>query len=163
MASEKEEKEVRIFVDLDGVLADWEKGVLDKFGKTHKEVKSHILWSVIAKSKSFWKTLDKTTDFHHLWDYVKSLNISILSGCPKSSFDNADTQKREWCKENLGEDVHVITCLAKNKQDHLLNEGDILIDDNESNCKKWRESGGIAILHTDSISTIEILKVILKK
>ena len=163
MASEKEEKEVKIFVDLDGVLADWEGGVLSKFGKPHKEVKSHILWSVIAKSKSFWRTLDKTHDFHSLWEYLKSFDISVLSGCPKSSFDNADIQKREWCKEHLGENVHVITCLAKNKQEHISNNGDILIDDNESNCKRWRDSGGISILHTDSESTIEKLKSILMK
>lgn len=151
---------MRIFVDLDGVLADWEQGVRNKFGSDHTEIKSHVLWPLIGKSKTFWLDIPKISNFDLLWDFVKGFNPTILSGCPKSSFENAKAQKLAWCETHLGDHVEVITCLAKNKQDHLVEEKDILIDDNEQNCERWEKAGGIAILHKneDIETTLNKLK-----
>lgn len=147
---------MRIFVDLDGVLADWEGAVSKIFGKHHSEVKGHVLWPFIAKSKTFWVDLEKLPDADILWDNIKNHDIKILTGCPKSSFENAKNQKLSWCKEHFP-DAEVITCLAKDKQLHIVESGDILIDDNQSNCKRWEEAGGISILHIGAIDTLEKL------
>lgn len=159
VGKKRKEAKMKIFVDLDGVLANWEQGVINKFGAAHTEIKGHVLWPLIGKSKSFWYELPKISGFDKLWAAVKDLEPTILSGCPKSSFDNAREQKLRWCETHLG-DVEVITCLAKNKQDHIVEAGDILIDDNEQNCERWVKAGGIAILHKDEEvdKTIEELK-----
>lgn len=165
MAFTKGEKILKIFVDLDGVLADWEGRVYNIFGKDHKSVKSHILWQFIGESENFWLNIEKISNFDVIWEYVKDKSPTILTGCPKSSFTKSQDQKIEWCKINLGPDVDVITCLAKDKQKHITEPGDILIDDNIDNCSRWIEHGGVAIHHDNDNpeKTIELLNKILSK
>lgn len=147
---------MKLFVDLDGVLCDFEKGVRNLFGgKGPKEIPLKEMWKRLSFADNFYANLDWMPDGRELWEGVKHLNPTILTGIPHGNW--APKQKRVWCGRNLGWDVPVITCFAREKHTHG-NPGDILIDDTEKNLQPWKSMGGVFILHTASSDSLEQLK-----
>lgn len=136
-----------IFCDLDGVLADFQQGVINKFNKYPDQISSSIMWGAINKSKIFFETLPWMPKGHQLWSRIKQYNPIILTGIPKGS-RTAIEQKINWCKRELGEDIQVITCSTKEKSKYCL-PGSILIDDRTDNLDKWHEKGGKFILYDE--------------
>lgn len=147
-----------IFCDLDGVLADFELGVINRFNKRPHELKSGIMWGVINKSKTFFETLPWMPRGRELWDEIKQYDPIILTGIPRSS--TAAEQKRRWCARELGTDIHVITCSTKNKPDFCITNS-LLIDDRTDNSKLWSVKGGNFILYDEDL-TVEIVAKIHK-
>jgi hypothetical protein len=142
-----------LFCDLDGVLADFEKGVYNKFKKYPDQLNPGLMWGVINKSSDFFETLPFMPKGGELWDNIRHYNPIILTGLPKKS-DAIKQQKINWCKRELGDDVDVITCLTKDKCKYCLRDA-ILIDDRTSNLNKWTERGGKFILYSeDKLETI---------
>lgn len=153
-----------IFCDLDGVLADFDQGFIDVMGKpidTCLPGDKKIFWSRIASKSDYWFGLPPKEDYLELWDNIKEYNPIILTGAPYSGFRNAEQGKTLWCKSHLEENVQVAVVITKDKPKYLNAPGDILIDDNEKNCKAWEEAGGVAILHTSARDTIKRLGEIL--
>lgn len=146
---------MQLFVDLDGVLCDFERRVHEIFGKSPKEIPLKVMWGKLASLDNFYGELDWMPDGQDLWAGVKDLKPTILTGIPMGGW--APKQKRSWCYRNLGWEVPVITCFAKEKQDHGK-PGDILIDDTKRNIDAWKSMGGIAIHHTDAKSSLAKLK-----
>ena len=141
-----------IFCDLDGVLADFEQGVINRFNKTPDELKPGLMWGVINKSNSFFDTLPWMPRGKELWTAIKEYDPIILTGVPRSA--TAAEQKRKWCARELGPDVHVITCSTKDKPDYCIINS-VLIDDRSDNLNAWNTKGGKFLLydeeHTDKI------------
>lgn len=135
----------KLFLDLDGVFSDFDQHYNDLFNQSNKEIKDNVMWKNIHSYDKWWTEMPKMKTFDQLWDIVKIYNPTILTGCPPSKFNHASEGKKEWCKKHFGENVPVITCLSRDKYKHMTQEGDILIDDMEKNCKKWEDNGGIAI------------------
>jgi len=146
---------MQVFVDLDGVLCDFEKRVHEIFGKKPKEIPPKVMWGKLASIDNFYSELDWMPDGRDLWDGVKHLNPIILTGIPMGGW--APHQKRSWCYRNLGCDISVITCFAKEKQNYGK-PGDILIDDTKRNIDAWKSIGGIAIHHVTAKSSLAKLK-----
>ena len=136
----------KIFLDLDGVMADFEGHYLTKFGHAHDSVNDPQMWRNINSCDDWWTTMVKMHTHDELWEAIKEYNPTVLTGCPISKYEHAAEGKKIWCENIFGSDVPVITCLSKNKQNHMINKGDILIDDMEKNCNNWTEAGGHAIL-----------------
>lgn len=142
-----------IFCDLDGVLADFEQGVINKFNKTPDELSTSLMWSTINNSRTFFETLPWMPRGRQLWSHIKQYNPIILTGIPRGS-KSAVEQKIRWCKRELGDDIQVITCATKDKSKYCL-PGSILIDDRIDNLDKWRDKGGKFILyHEESLDEI---------
>ncbi|AXH72491.1 MAG: 5'(3')-deoxyribonucleotidase [Caudoviricetes sp.] len=134
-----------LFLDLDGVFANFEQHYFNMFGHTHNSVPDWKMWKNINSNDSWWTTILKFEHFDDMWDNLKMFNPIILTGCPKSNYEEAVIGKKQWVKKHFGQDVDVITCLSKDKQKYMKNPGDILIDDMEKNCTNWRNAGGYAI------------------
>ena len=142
-----------IFCDLDGVLANFEQGVFNKFNKYPDQISSSILWSTINKSKTFFENLPWMPRGPQLWSRIKQYNPIILTGIPRGS-NSAVEQKIKWCQRELGADIQVITCATKDKPNYCLT-GSILIDDQLHNLQAWNEKGGKFILYDeDSLDEI---------
>lgn len=150
---------MQLYVDLDGVLCDFEKRVHEIFGKSPKEIPPKVLWRKLSSIENFYAELDWMPDGKELWNSVKHLNPTILTGIPLGNW--APKQKRSWCYRNLGSTVSVITCFAKEKQMYS-GKNKILIDDTSRNIDQWNAMGGIGILHVNSKSSISQLKYFLK-
>jgi hypothetical protein len=95
---QKEPRKPKIFCDLDGVLVDFERGVVELTGK--KPGKSNTrMWPAISKISNFYRHLAWTSDGHELWEAIRPLQPDILTGVSQGSGVSHD--KFEWCKREL--------------------------------------------------------------
>lgn len=152
----------KVMVDLDGVLTDFDKQLAELLNK--KLVRGWDfgndpkIWKKIDDAGSrYWAHMDWMPDGKELWDFIKKLNPTVLTAPSRHSSCKAG--KRVWVKKHL-DDTPII--IDKKKYEHAK-EGYILIDDREKNIKKWKEAGGIGILHKNTKSTIKKLKRIMEE
>ena len=136
-----------IFCDLDGVLADFEQGVINHFGQNKYGVKPPIMWGLINKSKTFFETLPWMPKGRELWSRIEKYNPIILTGVPNGSKTAAE-QKIRWCQRELGPNIKVITCATKDKPKYSTFNS-ILIDDRTDNLNAWNNKGGEFILYDE--------------
>jgi FMN phosphatase YigB (HAD superfamily) len=152
-----------IFVDLDGVLVDFERGVREVTGKEAHEMPPHVMWRQLARTPDFYANLQWTADGRSLWDYVRHYDPIILTGLPMGNW--ARTQKLAWCARELGNAVPVVTCMSRHKareaQAHLLDgTRPLIIDDRESILESWEQMGGTFILHRSTEETVRALRAL---
>jgi hypothetical protein len=136
-----------LFCDLDGVLADFEQGVFELFKKQTSEIPPPLLWSKINKSTTFFANLPWTKRGKELWEQIRDYDPIILTGVPPGNKTAAE-QKRAWVQRELGTDVHIITCLSKEKPKYCLMNS-ILIDDLDKNENEWKVKGGKFLLYKE--------------
>ena len=107
----------RLFVDLDGVLADFEHGVQKLTGRLPDQLPPATMWAKLQAAKpGFFTTLRWTQDCgEHLWQALSPLNPQILTGLPRGNW--AEGQKRDWCRQKLGASVIVHCCMSKKKKE----------------------------------------------
>lgn len=140
--------ERHLFLDCDGVFANFEKHYLDIFGHVHNSVSDPIMWSNINNYKNWWTTIPKYNHFDDFWNRVEKYSPTILTGCPKSNYAKSVIGKNIWISRHFGPHTKVITCMSKDKPKYMKNAGDILVDDMDKNCNNWTDSGGLAIKFT---------------
>ncbi|MCW2245625.1 hypothetical protein M2352_001216 [Azospirillum fermentarium] len=144
-----------LFLDLDGVLADFDRGVRAVTGRFPHEMSVRALWAAAGRHPDFFATLEFTPGGRDLWDFCAPHRPTILTGLPLGTW--AAPQKRRWVAEKLGADVPVITCMARDKHCHAV-AGAVLVDDREKARPPWEGAGGAFIRHTDAASTIAALR-----
>ncbi len=149
-----------LFLDLDGVLVDFEKGVESLFGKSIDAIPPKQMWPRLARTADFYNTLDWMPDGRELWEYCRPFHPIILTGLPMGKW--AEPQKREWCKRELGEDIEVITGLSRHKPSLAIERSTgqtaVLVDDREKIRLPFEVAGGIFIHHRNTLSTIRTLR-----
>lgn len=145
-----------IWYDLDGVLKNFRKGVIDRFGvDVERDTYEHI-WSEIMFDASFWSNLEDMEGAFDIWHQLEGYDRRILSGgCRPLEISAAG--KTASVHETYGPDVPVIITDARLKQE-FCRPGDILIDDKQQNVERWREAGGIGILHFDPEFTLHSIR-----
>jgi len=153
----------QLFVDLDGVLVDFESGVERITGKHPSQLAPRTMWPQLARTPGFYERLEWTEDGHLLWDSVKDLDPTILTGLPLGRW--AEPQKRAWCARELGPEVPVITCMSRNKAVRAREatsdaETPVLVDDRDWLRESWEEMGGVFVHHTDALSSIEEIEAL---
>jgi len=159
------DRSYQLFVDLDGVLADFEKGVRRITGKEPSELHPRRMWPAIAGTKGFYEHLDWMKDGKELWEAVSGFKPVILTGLPMGKW--AEPQKRSWCERELGADIPVITGMSRQKaelavswlEEHgLSDKTPVLIDDRLKLQESWEAAGGIFILHLNTEGSLEKLR-----
>lgn len=151
-----------LFVDLDGVLADFEHGFFLVTGMTTRlYTQRHgtpAFWRVIRTNRDFFRNLRPMPDGPDLWRAIRHLGPTILTGThPGTGEQGYPQQKRDWCARYLGDTVPVITCMSADKPLHMGVPGAMLIDDRDKNCLEWSDAGGRAIQHVSALGTLQKL------
>ena len=149
-----------IFLDMDGVVADFE-GMLELHGGYPRgtDWNDDTLWTVVNKIPNFWSHMPLMPDAKILWNAVKDLNPVFLTA--PSRFDSRSKPgKLAFVAKHFG-NVPVIFSRAQEKW-HYAKPGDILVDDTERNIKDWRSHGGIGIMHKNANSSVAKIKVALQ-
>lgn len=154
----------RVYLDLDGVMADFDRHYADLFGSYHPGIEDGILWGNIDSTPDFFLTMPPFPEARNFFDSVVSAlfwtpgasevtsRLAILTACPKSNYAHVASQKREWVREHITPWVTVLpTAGGSTKPLFMHSPGDILIDDFDRNTKAWEKSGGRAILHTGDL------------
>ena len=147
----------QIYLDCDGVLADFDKGAEAILGLApHAFEKQHgasAFWKRLARAEGFFDNLDPLPDAFELYEAVRHKNPIILTGMPYGTW--AEPQKRRWAQRHFPR-VPVITTSAALKRAHC-HPGDVLVDDRTQHQKLWEEAGGLFIVHTSASASIEAL------
>lgn len=150
----------RLYLDVDGVLADFESGAHALFGMPPQEFQERHgpgrFWGSLAKTPDFYNTLELMPDAMELYAAVKPLHPIMLTGLPIGKW--AEPQKRIWVERHFP-GAEVITTLARKKSEHCK-PGDVLVDDQDRYRDLWEAAGGIFVHHTDARSTLAELRTI---
>jgi hypothetical protein len=150
-------KQPRLFLDADGVLADFDEGVRRLLGMEAREFEAkygrHEFWRRIAKGKNFYGTLPELPDAPLLFDAVKHLKPTILTGLPLGNW--AAGQKVQWAAEHFP-GVPIITCMARDKHKHMK-PGDVLVDDREKHRGAYEAAGVIFVHHKNAKDSVREL------
>ena len=155
----------RIYVDLDGVLADFRKRYIELFGTdpldSHKHKKMRDNWEKFVEDGEF-ANLDLMPDCKPGLEFLKKLKdieVFILSSTAnEEQFKTISKDKREWL-EKMGIDFPAIFVPGKKHKKEYAEKNALLIDDTHSTIEKWNEEGGVGIYHTDWQTTLTILKM----
>jgi 5'(3')-deoxyribonucleotidase len=147
----------RLFLDADGVLADFDLGARKLLGARPKEyIARHgrgSFWKRLAKAKNFYGTLPEMPDARRLFEAVKHLQPTILTGLPMGGW--AAAQKVEWAAEHFP-GVPIITCMARDKHKHMR-PGDVLVDDREKHRAAYEQAGVVFIHHKNAEDSLRQL------
>ena len=150
----------QIYLDCDGVLADFDAGFEALFGRPPNRENPHMrparMWKTLEEHGSFYADLPLMNDAMELFEAVAHLRPIILTGCPRGNW--AITQKLKWRDKHF-KGVPMITCMSKDKRDYCR-AGDVLVDDWPKYRDLWVEVGGTFILHTGAKASIAALKEI---
>ena len=148
-----------VYLDMDGVLADFFGGVEKMYGVDHwkeltsdktKDLKKEVIDRITGTD--FFATLPKFKSADALIDMVKkftggkfSINTSPLRG----DHENSGKYKKVWISNNIEQPDEIVVTgrketYAKNKANGMPN---ILIDDRPVNIQRWQAAGGYGILY----------------
>jgi hypothetical protein len=142
----------QLFVDMDGVLADFDTGHEQMLGITTSKLTDNVDWKAVRAVPGFYVNLPPMPDMHLLWAYIERHRPIVLTGVPHS-VEEAPENKRAWVRKHLGSHVEVRCCQSSGKCEHAA-PGDILIDDWEKYRHLWVAKGGLWITHTNAADTI---------
>ena len=149
----------KIYLDMDGVLTDFQASFKKIDGRTTEQVEKEgdkSFWDHVDKGGlEFWSKMPWTKTGKQLWNYVKNKNVAILSS-PARSLPNSIKGKYIWIGRELGS-IDVNLKRAREKQE-LASSESILIDDLPKNIKQWKASGGHGILFKNAGQAIKELK-----
>lgn len=160
-----------IYLDLDGVFADFQKKLEDAFGPTYDQLTDKELWAELEKEQHLFLHLDEIDDAQSLFkslnliadDYGQDVAILTALPIPTGNLSTARKDKVEWVREHLSSTIQVNTVIGgtnKARFVNLNNDVDILIDDRKKNIVAWEKAGGIGILHETDNSAPTIIKLI---
>ena len=152
---------VRLYLDLDGVMADFDAHYPAEFGQDHKSMADDDMWAKINAHPSYFEDMPLCPGAADFFAEIRQLKPIILTACPRTNYAHVAGQKRRWVHKHLGKELTVLPVMGgHNKHLFMHAPGDILIDDYEKNCAPWRKSGGFAILHTSFDATRAALAAI---
>jgi FMN phosphatase YigB (HAD superfamily) len=147
----------QIFLDCDGVLADFDTAAIRIFGQHPQQAEDELgsveFWRRLRESGRFFHELPLLTDGLELYRAVAHLHPVILTGCPRGGW--AEPDKVAWAARHFP-NVAMITCLSRDKRLHM-NPGDVLVDDFLKYKQLWEDAGGIFIHHTSAEESLRQL------
>jgi 5'(3')-deoxyribonucleotidase len=157
-----------VYLDMDGVLADFFGGVEKLYGVSHwkqltsdksKDLRQDVIDRITGTN--FFETLPKFPSADPLIAMIKKSTggrFSILTSPLRGDHDNSAKWKKVWINQNIEQPDETIVTGRKEKYATSKGTANILVDDRPINIQKWQDKGGYGILYQankNSLSTIE--------
>ena len=159
-----------VYLDMDGVLADFFGGVEKMYGVEHwkqltndktKDLKKEVIDRITGTD--FFATLPKFQSADALIELVKkftggkfSINTSPLRG----DNENSGKYKKVWISNNIDQPDEIIVTGRKETyaKDKASGTPNILIDDRPVNIQRWQGAGGYGILYQANRDSLDKVK-----
>ena len=144
----------KVYVDMDGVLADffgeWQKLIGSDWRKV-KDIEPAL--QKIRDTDNFWLDLPLLPQAKNLLGVIKKVkgSYNILSS-PLPNDPNSEPHKRQWIKKNLSFFPPENVIITHDKPKYATNSDgtpNILIDDFGKNIASWEAAGGEGFKHKD--------------
>jgi hypothetical protein len=161
------EKIEKVFIDMDGVLVDFEGGVEKMLGIAppppggkRLEEDDRLMWERMKTVEHFYDRLEPMPGavemFNRLYERFGG-NVEVLTGVPKPErgITTAAEDKINWVHRILSEDIKVNPVRRRDKYLFCKGRDYILIDDLKDNIETWQKAGGTGILHISPEETMK--------
>jgi len=146
-----------IFLDLDGVLADFTAGVRTLYRKPAPTpadlgkslggalgIDEGMMWARIEEAgRGFWEDLPATAHANALVALAREHGEAVILSAPASS-PNAAAGKMAWFHKRFGKRNKDVILTAR--KELLAGPGRLLIDDSRANVAAFTAAGGAALL-----------------
>lgn len=159
-------KITHIYLDMDGVIADFNRRYTSLYGmqprEAEKQKKFDFLFQEFIEKGNF-ATLDLMPGAMQGVEYLRKFPAptQILSStASEKRYDAISKQKMVWLQTH-GITFNPLFVPGKRHKWKYATPTSIIIDDTPSVIEQWDEAGGIGILHHDWPSTISILNMYL--
>lgn len=148
----------RLFLDLDGVMADFDAHFPATFGLDHRGLADDDMWATINAHPTYFRDMPPCPGAVDFFRTVEQFDPIVLTACPKSNYAHVARQKRAWVREHLSTSIMILPVMGGRFKPLFMHApGDVLIDDFEKNCAAWTDEGGVAILHRSFAETSRAL------
>jgi len=159
----------RIYLDMDGVLCDFERKYTEVFGEpsmygTDHPPSFHKNWEKFVQNDLF-SFLEYFPGAENLLKFINSecvweryIQVMILSSSGGHGYETKITkQKEQWL---IGKEIYYNPIVVPGRRYKCLyaNKHSVLIDDVEKNITQFKEKGGHGIVHTSAEDTINQLE-----
>ena len=159
-----------VYIDMDGVLADFFGGVEKLYGVQHwkelssdktKDLKQEVINRITGTD--FFATLPKFDSSGELISMVKDFtggNFSINTSPLRGDNENSAKYKKLWIQNNIEQPDEIVITGRKESyaKDKASGTPNILIDDRPVNIQRWQGAGGYGILYQanrDSLTKVK--------
>jgi len=150
-----------LFLDMDGVIADFFKGLEEYYSVDHwKQLPDRDKSIVALKGTDFFNTLKTFETSIQLVEFAKEYgDWGICSSPLRGDRDNSAYWKRVWLTDNQfmpQVDKLIFTGMKENYAvDKYDGTPNILVDDKPDNIKRWIAAGGIGIRYQANEDDLE--------
>ena len=153
----------QIYCDMDGVLADFEKGIEDIIGGKFNDDR----WNELPDD--FFLQLEPMPDAKKLWDFIGKYTPFVLTAVPRSERGpiaaRATEDKTRFMNRWFGVSPDRMYPVMRADKMRFAKDGrdgrpNLLIDDHIKNISQFTSAGGIGVRHTSASNTIKELKEI---
>ena len=164
-----------IYLDMDGVLANFFEKFAEYFDKPHwKQIPNKLQAIEELKGTDFFYTLLPFENTQELVYHVRKvaeendLEWGINSSPLRGDRDNSAYHKRRWLeKYGIADHLNIENLIFTGQKENYATETvggmpNILIDDKPSNIQKWEAKGGIGIRYQANKDSLDYLKDKLK-
>lgn len=144
-----------LYLDMDGVVADWAKGAERIIGYPLKDPNAmypDLDWQKIRNHKRIFRDLPKTPRADELVNLARRFrsdlgyDLAFLTAIPHNNdVPYCFQDKIQWVQQYYPEIPVFFGPYSRDKY-RYCRPLDILVDDRQDNCNTWREAGGRAIL-----------------
>ncbi len=164
---EEQESKYKVYLDMDGVLANFDQRFRDLSGMEPKEFENKYgkkeFWNLIDEEHKikFWVGIPVMDGAASLVDAVKDYNYELLTS--PSAKKQSYLGKILWVRNHIGDVFPSKPRInfKKAKEKHLvkpqLSQTDILIDDREDTIGRWNAAGGTGIVYKNIIQVLNDL------
>lgn len=160
---------IQIYLDMDGVFANFENFFINILGKQKfEEITAKKLWQdvinhMINQNERVFDAFKPLARAKELYEFFKPYNPIFLSSTGYTNVEKIEKQKTKWLIKYIDPNAKRIFVNASNKKAYYSAPNAILIDDKPRSILPWAKKRGAFILHKDVDTTIEEFKILYAK